>query len=237
MKPAAEAPASAGYQQDYGQSAYNMDGHLTATVAAAAQARPAQAQRHADITITAVEPPAARYAADEIDADEGLLQEPESHHHAEAPFIPPPVEAPPSRMPRVEDFPPVAQRQFEAHRDAPAAEEDRGPLSLLRRLANVGLGRREDDPIGAGPQRGPAQPQAQRPAAPQQRPQQARPAAAAPQGGDYAKRPPTPRAPAQDGLYRPRQGDLDAHGRPLPGAARSSDDELEIPAFLRRQAN
>ncbi len=239
MRPAAEAPAPSGYQQGYGQSAYTMDSHLAASVAMATQAQPApaQAQRHADITITAVEPPVARYAADEIDADEGLMQEHDAHHHVEAPFIPPPVEAPPSRMPRVEDFPPVAQRQFEAHRDAPAAEEDRGPLSLLRRLANVGLGRREEDPIGAGPQRAPAQPQAQRPAAAQPRPQQARPAAPAPQGVDYAKRPPTPRAPAQDGLYRPRQGDLDAHGRPLPGAARSSDDELEIPAFLRRQAN
>jgi cell division protein FtsZ len=38
-------------------------------------------------------------------------------------------------------------------------------------------------------------------------------------------------------MYRPRQGDLDAHGRALPGATRTSDDELEIPAFLRRQAN
>jgi len=243
MKPAAEAPAAAAaYQQGYGQSSYNMDGHLTATVAMATQPHPvAQAQqRHADITITQVEPAGARYAAEEIDADHAPMPDADTHHHhAEAPFIPPPVEAPPSRMPKVEDFPPVAQRQFEAHREAPSTEEDRGPLSLLRRLANVGLGRREDDPIGAGPQqRGPAaQPQAQRSAATQPRPQQARPVAPAAQGGDYAKRPPTPRAPAQEGLYRPRQGDLDAHGRPLPGAARSGDDELEIPAFLRRQAN
>jgi cell division protein FtsZ len=136
-------------------------------------------------------------------------------------------------MPRVEDFPAVAQRQLEARRDHVASDEDRGPLSLLRRLANVGLGRREEDPIGAGPQR--SQP-AQRPA-PQQR-QQPRVAVPQPAQPDYAKRAPAPRtAPTNEGLYRPRQGDLDAHGRPLPAATRATEDELEIPAFLRRQAN
>jgi cell division protein FtsZ len=38
-------------------------------------------------------------------------------------------------------------------------------------------------------------------------------------------------------MYRPRRGDLDAHGRPQPREPRPIDDELEIPAFLRRQAN
>jgi len=38
-------------------------------------------------------------------------------------------------------------------------------------------------------------------------------------------------------MYRPRQGDLDPHGRPQQREPRSMDDELEIPAFLRRQAN
>jgi cell division protein FtsZ len=37
-------------------------------------------------------------------------------------------------------------------------------------------------------------------------------------------------------MYRPRAGDLDPHGRPLP-QQRMTEDELEIPAFLRRQAN
>jgi cell division protein FtsZ len=37
--------------------------------------------------------------------------------------------------------------------------------------------------------------------------------------------------------YRPAQGALDPHGR-LPNPARNAEDEhLEIPAFLRRQAN
>jgi cell division protein FtsZ len=59
----------------------------------------------------------------------------------------------------------------------------------------------------------------------------------APPASDYAKRPPAPRAPTPDSLYKPRQGDLDPHGRPVPREARHGEDELEIPAFLRRQAN
>jgi cell division protein FtsZ len=37
-------------------------------------------------------------------------------------------------------------------------------------------------------------------------------------------------------MYRPAEGNLDPHGRPQP-ASRAVEDELEIPAFLRRQAN
>jgi cell division protein FtsZ len=54
---------------------------------------------------------------------------------------------------------------------------------------------------------------------------------------DYAKRPPQPRVATPETLYKPRQGDLDPHGRPLPREQKGMDDELEIPAFLRRQAN
>ena len=62
-------------------------------------------------------------------------------------------------------------------------------------------------------------------------------AAPPPPPSDYAKRPPAPRTAQQDPMYRPRQAELDKHGRPLPRDARQIDDELEIPAFLRRQAN
>ena len=133
-------------------------------------------------------------------------------------------------MPRVEDFPPVVQRQIEARQSPP--EEDRGPLSLLRRLASVGLGRREEDPIGAGPPT--QQPQRQQPS-PRLQPRVQTPPP--PPASEYGKRPPAPRAPTPDSLYKPRQGDLDAQGRPLPREQRHGDDELEIPAFLRRQAN
>ena len=39
-------------------------------------------------------------------------------------------------------------------------------------------------------------------------------------------------------LYAPRRGQLDDHGRANPQPrALSEDDQLEIPAFLRRQSN
>jgi cell division protein FtsZ len=51
------------------------------------------------------------------------------------------------------------------------------------------------------------------------------------------KKAPEPRRQlSQDAqLYAPRKGQLDDHGRASQAA--SEDDQLEIPAFLRRQAN
>jgi len=45
---------------------------------------------------------------------------------------------------------------------------------------------------------------------------------------DYAKRPV---------IQRPAPQGLDQHGRPAPVHNSVEDDQLEIPAFLRRQAN
>ena len=190
-----------------------------------AAAPPQQARSpDAGITIAPLDPGQMAYGHGEIDGEHRQAPaEPEIP--GEAPFIPPEPEAP-ARIPRVEDFPPVVQRQIEAkQRGARPEHEDRGPMSLLRRLAGVGLGRREEEPA----QR---EPQLKRPL---QRPQQ--------QSRQVPPQPrvaqPAPRQqPQQEGLYRPRQGELDQHGRPLPAANRPQiDDELEIPAFLRRQAN
>jgi cell division protein FtsZ len=50
--------------------------------------------------------------------------------------------------------------------------------------------------------------------------------------------PPAPRAPLPAApQYRPAQGSLDAQGRVAPQSRMMDDDQLEIPAFLRRQAN
>jgi cell division protein FtsZ len=128
------------------------------------------------------------------------------------PYIPPAPETPGGRVPRVEDFPPHAQRAIEAQRE-PRTDDDRGPLSLLRRLATVGLGRREEAPRAAPPVQ-----------------QRARPAAAQPGAA------PQRQAANSRGAQRvAAEGNLDPQGRPLP--ARPQEDELEIPAFLRRQAN
>jgi cell division protein FtsZ len=117
------------------------------------------------------------------------------------------------RMPRVEDFPPAVKAEFEA-RQAPQADHDeRGPMGLLKRLTH-GLSRREDEPARLQP----AQPR-------EPRLRQATPE--------------TRRLASQDAtVYAPRRGQIDEHGRLVPqGHTPHEDDQLEIPAFLRRQAN
>ena len=115
------------------------------------------------------------------------------------------------RMSKVEDFPPVVKAEME-HRAQPVAaqaSEERGPMGLLKRITNS-LGRREEDPAFDDMMAPPA-------AAPQQR-----------------------RAPSSEAsLYAPRRGQLDDQGRQVPAARMTSheDDQLEIPAFLRRQSN
>jgi cell division protein FtsZ len=172
---------------------------------------------------------------------------------AAQPYIPPLPEIGTleSQVPSIEDFPPIAQRQMaEKQLDS---EDDRRPMSLLRRLAG-GLSKRDDDvPQVASdevtmPAPMPADaPHAVAPAHPVVAPPQAAmpipPATApAPQPtppvSEFAKRP-SPR-PLQSGavVRGASQGDLDIHGRQQPRQApRPEDDQLEIPAFLRRQAN
>jgi cell division protein FtsZ len=145
------------------------------------------------------------------------------HYHDEIPpanFVPPQAERPirPARMPRIDELPVPAQNQIRASRGEENAHDNKR-MSLLQRLTTVGFGRRDEA--------------AQAPAEPPhgQRHQEApRPTAAAVHA-EYAKR-----AVAPPG-YRPAQGHLDAQGRLAPAPRQSEDDQLEIPAFLRRQAN
>ncbi|TIL72778.1 MAG: cell division protein FtsZ [Mesorhizobium sp.] len=120
--------------------------------------------------------------------------------------------AAPQRMPRVEDFPPVVKAEVEA-KSRPADHENSGPMGLLKRLTN-GLTRREEEPARLQPAQ-PREPKL-RQAAPEVR-----------------------RLASQDPqLYAPRRGQLDDQGRLTPQSrAVQEDDQLEIPAFLRRQAN
>ncbi len=145
-------------------------------------------------------------------------------------FIPqaaerPPVRAP--RMPKFEDLPMPAQNEIrQARGDAEEEHPQKARMSLLQRLANVGLGRRDEEtepPIAARAS-GPAM--APMPPLPERRPQRsvAQQIASNEPVSEYARRP----AP---------QG-LDVHGRPAPVAAPpQGDDHLDIPAFLRRQSN
>ena len=114
-------------------------------------------------------------------------------------------------MPKVEDFPPVVQAEMDqrAHHMTNVHDE-RGPMGLLKRITNS-LGRREEDENVNADMTAPA------------------PAAASQQ-----RRPLSPEA----SLYAPRRGQFDDQGRaPVQAATRHEDDQLEIPAFLRRQSN
>ena len=151
-------------------------------------------------------------------------QEPES-------FIPPQPERMPARgtrMPRIDELPVPAQNEIRARRGELVEEHpEKRRTSLLQRLAAVGLGRREqeEEPMPSPrPVAGmPPLPAVERPPGrPAPRPEPRQEARLEPVS-EYAKRP----AP---------QG-LDQHGRQAPVHNRSEEDQLDIPAFLRRQAN
>ena len=148
-------------------------------------------------------------------------------------FIPPaPERSPgkPRRMPDIDELPRPAQAELRAQRgEQPAVEPvERRRGGLLRRLAAVGLGRRDDDAE-------PANVQDIRAARPTPRP------------ADRAPPPsPTPRPPAPAPVTRPPEPvseyakrpvhhPLDPLGRQAP--VHNEEDQLDIPAFLRRQAN
>ncbi len=195
----------------------------TSRMMPAAEPAPA-AQVTQDIRIEPMQPRPAMVAAPPA-PEPAPVHEPALH--MEESFIPPMPERAvrPTRMPRIEDLPAPGQAQLHAQRgaqpvpQAPTAEQKR--MSLMQRLASVGFGRKEDEEA-AQPAPAPAQLR-QAPAAPQ---------AAAPSAAhaEYMRRPAPQPAP------RPAQGQLDPHGRMAPVRA-SEDDHLEIPAFLRRQAN
>jgi cell division protein FtsZ len=141
-------------------------------------------------------------------------------------FIPPQAERiRPQRLPRAEDLPMPAQNQLAARAappvPQPAHSADSKRMSLMQRLASVGFGRRDDGTPEAAAPVHPGAPVPQAPAP------QAAPSAA---HAEYMRR------PAPPPVARAAEGQLDVRGRaPTPRVV--EEDQLEIPAFLRRQAN
>jgi cell division protein FtsZ len=197
---------------------------IAAAVGPEAPSAPLQPASYGDVTVR----PIAQKPSLFPDHDAARAQPPEPA--TPETFIPQAAERAPlrtPRMPKFEDLPMTAQNEI---RQARGEAEDEHPqkarMSLLQRLANVGLGRRDEEtepPIAARAS-GPAM--APMPPLPERKPQRsvAHQMAANEPVSEYARRP----AP---------QG-LDAHGRPAPVApAPQGDDHLDIPAFLRRQTN
>ena len=170
---------------------------------------------------------------------------------SEAEFIPPAAEQPekvvkPVSIPDVKDFEPVGQNVAKAAAQSgsdakPQSESNNGPMGLLNKLkssfAGGGSAREEQKtepaaPKVAKPVATPPQPAATTP----------QPAAAAPQKPMPAPQPsPAPQQPqarVDDNPYAPKKGQLDTMGRIDPSTQPAQDeDQLDIPAFLRRQAN
>ncbi len=181
----------------------------------AQQPLPIYAPHHGDVQIKRMQPQQHAY------------QEPAPApvRRVEAPvpeaFIPPVAEQPmrAARMPNIDELPLPGQNLMRARHDvdAPPAAESRR-RTLLERLATFGMSRADEQQAAApAPQIAPPQGYSQQ----GYQPRQPNPS---PVHAEYAKRPQAQR-PASP---------LDQHGR---GPARAEDDQLEIPAFLRRQSN
>jgi cell division protein FtsZ len=149
------------------------------------------------------------------------------------PFIPPqaerperPVRAP--RMPRIDELPMPAQNELRAHRGETAdggASLETKRMTLLQRLAHIGMGQKalaeEKKDDAELPSFLKARDTATQSETPVTKPADRKP----PQEvSEYFKRSAPTRAPA-----------IEPAARTAP--TRSEEDELEIPAFLRRQAN
>jgi cell division protein FtsZ len=140
-------------------------------------------------------------------------------------FIPPAPErtlARAPRMPRIDELPLPAQNEIKAQRGELGEDHpEKRRMSLMQRLASVGLGRRADhtEPPLA-PRTAHAMPQFERPV---------RPTARQPEG--------RPDDPVSEYARRSGPQGLDPHGRPAHVHNSAEEDQLDIPAFLRRQAN
>ncbi|MFN3659507.1 MAG: cell division protein FtsZ [Pseudolabrys sp.] len=148
-----------------------------------------------------------------------------------ATFIPPAAEKVmrTPRMPRIEELPLPAQNEIRAQRGEAAADNqpEKQRLSLMQRLASVGLGRRnEEAEMPPAPRTARAVPQFERPV---QRPTARQPEGRHPEG--------RPADPVSEYARRAAPQGLDPHGRPAPVHNSPEEDQLDIPAFLRRQAN
>jgi cell division protein FtsZ len=200
---------------------------IAAAVAAeppAPQPVPVQPASYGDVTVRPILQKPSPFA--EPEAARGESNEPITPDT----FIPQAAERPARapRMPKFEDLPMPAQAQIrKARGETEEGHQQKNRLSLLQRLANVGLGRRdeESEPPIAARTAGPAMP-AMPPPPPERKPQRSaqQQIAASDPVSEYARR-------------SPPHG-LDPHGRPAPVAPPpQADDHLDIPAFLRRQAN
>src|SRR5204863_6919988 len=186
----------------------NVERAALAAIAAAVetpQQAPIQPASYGDVTVR----PIAQKPTLFPDHNEARI-EPEQPATPET-FIPQAAERPPARsprMPKFEDLTMPAQAEIrQARGEAEEEHPQKSKLSLLQRLANVGLGRRDEEtepPIAARAS-GPAM--APLPPLPDRKPQRT-----------VAQQMATNQDPVSEYAKRPAPQGLDAHGRPAPVA-------------------
>jgi cell division protein FtsZ len=230
----APAVAPAHGQVAHAQGAHAQAAHAQEAIESAAKAAVAAAV----LPITAMDEVTIR----PMQPKPSLFPEPAPEPKA---FEPPPAGAyiPPAperttgrtqmRMPRIDELPLPAQNELRVQRgEAPAPEHpEKRRMGLLQRLASVGLGGGRRDEEAAAP---PEPPRAQLPPVPRMpdRPLMPRPA---PRPAQQAQA--RPSEPISDYARRPPHQGLDPLGRQAPVHNPPEEDQLDIPAFLRRQAN
>jgi cell division protein FtsZ len=200
-----------------------------ATAAAATAGTGAAASAHAAVA-AAILPPAG--ATEDVSirpmpVKPSLFDPPAAETASPVEAPPPPAFIPPQpervaqvpRMPRIDELPLPAQNELRAQRGEVAYNHpEKQRMSLMQRLASVGLGRRDEGEAQRVPQTAQSMPM-ERP----HRPTPRQPEGRSEPVSEYARR----AAP---------QG-LDPHGRTAPVHNPPEDDQLDIPAFLRRKAH
>jgi cell division protein FtsZ len=201
---------------------------INASIESAAKAAIAAAVE--DINIRPLAPKPSLFIEPPLSGQESVREEVAEP----AAFIPPQAERMPQRaprMPRIDELPVPAQNEIRARRGELPQDDhpEKRRMSLLQRLASVGLGRREQDEHEAMPAPRPAPLNA--PMSPERMTGRPMPRPAEPRHDSRQE------MPVSEYARRPAPQGLDQHGRQSPVHNQSEEDQLDIPAFLRRQAN
>lgn len=228
---ASQAPAGPAPMVPAPRPAPNLERDTLAAVAAAMASEPVPASApvqpasYGDVTVRPIAQKPSLFP--EPEAQRAAPIEPAAPPET---FIPQAAERVPTRaprMPKFEDLPMPAQAEIrQARGDEGEDHPQKTRMSLLQRLANVGLGRRDEDsePPMSVRTTGPAMPQM--PPLPERKPQRS-----------VNQQVTSHESPVSEYARRPAPQGLDVHGRPAPvSPAPQGDDHLDIPAFLRRQA-
>jgi cell division protein FtsZ len=144
-------------------------------------------------------------------------------HYESGPFVPDGAVVRQQRMPQIDDLPLPAQNQIRAHRGEPAPEhpEAKRRSSLLQKLASFGISRNDAESAQL------------REGQPRQQAQTYRQSQPNSLHAEYGKR--TQNPPFQQ--HRGPQPVAEVHGRGAYQSRAYEEDQLEIPAFLRRQSS